>query len=294
MTDNPKYKRIFITRPSTIQLDGVAGVLMDILSSIEVEKGQSFSLCGGFVRNSLLGRPYNDFDISSPAIHVYREVMHRMGVLEFPAEEEYRDGVTPHDRFIDPYDLTGKKYPIHWIDHFDLNGYPPQTFDFGINEFALKSDGRLHAPTFAWRQFKNKVIRANPNNNVTTNVIMRAIRFSALSGFTIDPETLKRFEDRFDDPLDEFRVYAGTVKMFEDGVAERCFEIMEEIGFREIDAHENLKGLQELALARVRSGNFIRDHGGDYHDFNTVPVPRRERQQAARTVPATEDEWLPF
>lgn len=263
--------RVFTAKMSPIELDSTSKILMDILSNIQAETGQEFSLCGGFVRNSLLGLPYNDFDICTPNSWMFRDIMQKMGILEM-AEQEYDDnGTRLHDKFRDPYNLSGKTYPVHWVPTNDYNGYTPDTFDFSVNEFSLKSDGLLHAPTYAWRHFNKKILRANPNIGITTNMIMRAIRFAAVTGFTLDQQSIDRMKERFQKaPLDSFRVYCGVKKMLEDGVGNESYALMQKLGFRDIDDFDNIMELYEHASDEVKSGNYHRDHGADYHGFDDI------------------------
>jgi hypothetical protein len=276
--------RIFVAKPSTIKLDSTSQIFIDILSTIEAESSSQFSLCGGFVRNLMLGKGYNDFDICTPNVYRYRTILNKMGVLRYQDENPVNNVVKAHDYFINPYDISGTGYPVHWIDHDDVHGYPPSNFDFSINEFALKSDGMIHAPTYAWRHFHSKILRMNPNINVTTNLLMRAIRFSCLTGFTLDKQSIRRMQERFvRGNLDKFRISMGIKKMRDDGVADQSFTLMNELGFTDITDFDDIFKLYDDCLRAVESGIYNYEEG-DYHNFDEIQPPATTR---AFPVPLT-------
>lgn len=219
--------------------------------------GEPFSFCGGFTRD-FGSRPYNDIDISTPSPDAYREQLNEMGLLKM-AEPTYEDP-HPHDIYFDPYDFSGQGIPIHFIYSDHPLGFAPNTFDYGVNEFSLKSNMLLYAPTYAWREKKKQILRYKGRSNVTTNVVLRGIRFSAKLGYQLTPETIERFREFFIDhegKMASNRVLSNIDKMVEDNVGTKCFELLKEIGFPLVEKVDSLEAFRAYHNDLILNGKAV-------------------------------------
>lgn len=258
-------EKIHIAKPFPYLLDANAKILMEILSMIELETGFPFAFVGGFVRD-YGERPYNDFDICCFNPHVYQDKMSELGYIELGREDE-GDRV-PHDLFINPYN-PDFYFPIHFIDTHYQQAYAPDSFDFSINEFALKSDMQVYAPTYAWRDKNRKILRLNERVTVTTNVVMRAVRFASKLDYQFDQQTRSRIESFLhseDTPVTSNRILLGIDKMVEDDVEEKCFNLLCELRFPEIDAFSTLQEFKKHHNDLILSGRAHIDHRHRYDE----------------------------
>ena len=185
-------------RPFEGEFSETTKTLIDLMDGVAAELGRHWSFAGGFARDNYLGTPWNDYDICIQRSHKARHILEKANLVSLGRQV---GSEIPHDYFIDPYDFSGKQYPIHWIDADDEWALAPKHFDFSINHICLKSDGFYHAPDYAWRDIDNKVLR-KMTDRMTTNLIMRAIRFTAKYDLRID----STFPDEIDKHLVNERI----------------------------------------------------------------------------------------
>lgn len=259
-------QKIHQSKPFPYKLDSNAKALMELLSMVEVQVGQEFSLCGGFARD-YGKRPYNDFDICTPNPDGYRTKLAELGFIKI-AEDDGADAI-PHDMFCNPYGFGEKEHPIHFIHTYYSAAYTPDNFDYSINEFALKSDMRLYAPTYSWRDVNRKLIRLNKSIEVTTNASLRGIRFAAKLGYNFEETTRERIVSFYksDRPLGSNRVISGIDKMIEDGIEKESFEIMKSLNFPGIENVETIYELRKKHNDLILGGRAHIDHRGGYGNF---------------------------
>jgi len=161
-------------------------------------EGHDVFLVGGCVRDSVMGRPVQDWDIATSArpVDVARlfpkTVMtgERFGtvivilressveVTTFRTEGEYQDGRHP-----DNVEFASNIYE-------DLSRR-----DFTINAMAESNEGELFDPFGGIEDIRGGVIRCvgGPNTRFSEDALrmFRALRFSAQFGFKIEPDTLR-------------------------------------------------------------------------------------------------------
>lgn len=259
-------EKIYVSKPLPYALDSTAKALMEILSMIELETGKQFAFVGGFTRD-YGKRHYNDLDICTRDVHLYRLRLLQLGVLRHGEEDE--DGRIPHDYFINPYDFYKKEFPIHFIYTNYECGFAPDSFDYSINEFSLKSDMMVYAPTYSWRDLEKKVIRYNSELNVTTNAIMRGVRFAARLGFELEPQTRKRFMEFLEDKdvqIASNRVIIGIDKAMQDGVADKVLLILQELNFPKARECKDLIELRRIHERLILSGEAYIQRFDPYDD----------------------------
>lgn len=153
---------------------------------------------GGCVRDSLLGRPIHDWDITTSALpeqvmglfrrciptgikHGTVTVVEGKTVYEittFRADGSYADGRRPDTvRFVSSLeqDLVRR--------------------DFTVNAMAMDRQGRLHDPVNGQADLARKLLRAvgDPAKRFTEDALrmLRGLRFSAQLGFAIEENTVK-------------------------------------------------------------------------------------------------------
>lgn len=255
-----------ISKPFERELDSDVGVLVDVLSDIEMQFDCRFALTGGFIRDYGI-RPYNDVDIVATNVHTFERELRRLGMYRVP---EGRGDNIPQAYFLNPYSL--KELPIHFIEADNQFADAPKHFDFTVNQFALKSDMQVYATPQTWLDFNKKILRMNKDANLTTNAVMRAVRFSAKLDFVFDTKTettLREYVAKLVDgarPAEgqlataSNRVVSGIKKMVEDGVAEKSLLLLKELKFPHVENMRDLMELHDRHQKLIAKGNaFIQD-----------------------------------
>jgi tRNA nucleotidyltransferase (CCA-adding enzyme) len=184
---------------TTIKTDGVKITpprdVRDILSVLAAA-GYDACLVGGCVRDALLGRRPNDWDVASSAspeavVRLFPRTVrtgirhgtvtvlhgnHTVEVTAFRAESAYSDHRRP-----DSVRFTG-----------DLAGDLARR-DFTINAIAMRADGSLYDPFGGRADLAARVLRCVGDPEVRFGEdalrMLRAYRFSAQLGFALDPDT---------------------------------------------------------------------------------------------------------
>lgn len=272
-----KRERIFVTRNIEYHLDSTSNALLQILGTIEAEGTAPFGLTGGFVRNLLGNKPYNDFDISSENTDRYRVVLLQMNLLSRPTHRQI-NGIMQHDRFMNPYDIGKSSNNLHWIETNEQQGFPPNSFDFSVNEFTIKSDGLIYAPTYAWRHWDSKLLKANRREGMkwTTNLILRAVRFSSLLDFKIDKDDFAVMKERLESSdVDTIRCIQGFKKIIEDNVEDKAMETLLKLEFPMTSIYKDIRSLKSYYEKKLIAGQAYSEGNHDYHDMegNGVNVP---------------------
>lgn len=162
------------------------------------EAGFKAYCVGGCVRDSVMGRPCHDIDITTDArpeevIAVFGEkdtvptgirfgtvtVLREFEVTTFRIDGEYSDHRSP-----DNVDFTGSLEE-------DLSRR-----DFTMNAMAMDENGCITDPWEGRRDIERKVIRCvgDPEKRFEEDALrmLRAMRFASQLGFTIDPESARQ------------------------------------------------------------------------------------------------------
>lgn len=254
---------IYEARPMQADLDETTKTFIQIMNNIASERGIQWSFSGGFARDLYLGYPWNDYDVCTNSNRFFINKLKEMNLL---VEGEQVDTEIAHDYYYDPYDFSRHPYPIHWIDADDNWAYAPRHFDFTINHICLKSDGYFHAPTYAWKDLDKKIIR-RANNKITSNMALRAIRFSSKFGFTIDSELEEEIKSLMEKPMDVVVLLRNLKKMVEDGVEETCYSKMKKRNFPYMEETSNMDEYMEKVNNMILSGDGYREPVHNTYSF---------------------------
>lgn len=167
--------------------------------------GYDIYFVGGCVRNILLEKEVKDWDMTTGATpeeitSLFPDSFYdnQFGTVGIPFEEEEIKGVVEVTTFRSESGYSDRRHPenVEWGKTIEED---LQRRDFTINAMALKIDnGQLTMDTIidpfsGQDDLKNHVIRAvgNPNERFKEDALrlMRAVRFAAQLGFTIEENT---------------------------------------------------------------------------------------------------------
>ncbi len=175
-----------------------------IIERIEKNGFEAFAV-GGCIRDSLLGRVPNDWDITTSA-----KPEDIMNIFENTVETGIEHGTVTVVIDKEPYEVT-----TYRIDGDYTDGRHPDSVEFteNIEEDLSRRDFTINAmaynnstglvDVFGGREdLENRVIRCvgNPKKRFEEDALrmMRGIRFSAQLGFSIDKDTFKAIEEMAD------------------------------------------------------------------------------------------------
>lgn len=182
-------------------------LLLRRVSDLATARRMSLYIVGGFVRDLLLNRPVNDFDLVTEgnAIHLARAFAHQVGgkVTAHPAFGTAR-WVSPKGETLDFISARSEAYAYP-------GALPTVTFstieddlrrrDFTINAMALRLDGEhwgeLLDPLGGQRDLSHGQIRVlHPRSFLDDPTrLFRAVRYAVRYGFQIEPQTLALFNE---------------------------------------------------------------------------------------------------
>ena len=246
---------VYERRPFLGTYDSTTQTLIEIMNSVALETESSWSFAGGFARDLYLKQPWNDYDICIYNHDFARNLMTKSFFIEKGVQSE---DVIEHDYFLDPYDFSSKKYPLHWIEADTKWAFAPAHFDFSINHICLKPDGYFHAPTYAWRDFDRKIFRLKAPE-MTGNMAMRAVRFASKLDYSLADELREQIITRIKEPISTMNLIRNAEKMIEDDVAEKSLLLMKELEFPETEQCETLEDYITIQNNLVLSGNGYRE-----------------------------------
>ena len=159
-------------------------------------------MVGGCVRDEIMGRVPNDYDFSTPlhpdkVADLIREkgrkpylVGQRFGTIGLKLDGELVEITTFRN---EKYDPGNRKPHVKYVQDItaDLSRR-----DFTINAIAKRADGRYIDPFGGREDINNKIIKAvgNPTSRFKEDPLrlLRAARFAAQLGFTIEYHTYER------------------------------------------------------------------------------------------------------
>ncbi len=175
--------------------------LLRKVSRLVEERGIPLFLVGGYIRDLLLRRKGNDYDLAFPKEISFQipSIEAALGLRFFKVGKEESGGVSYRfvkpDRSIDLTPFQGKT-----IDEDRLRR------DFTINAIAFSlADGTFHAFEGAWEDVSKRLIRAVSSLSIDRDPLrsLRAVRYlSILDGFTIDPRLEKEIVSKSGRVLD--------------------------------------------------------------------------------------------
>ncbi len=202
--------------------------------------GHQAYLVGGCVRDLLLRRKPEDFDVATDArpdrimdlfprsgrvgahfgVILVRDVFSQVEVATFRSDHDYTDGRRPA------------------LVHFERNpSQDVQRRDFTINGLMMDPDSGEILDFVEGRQdLERRVVRAigDPDERFREDHLrmLRAVRFAARLDFTIDPATFEAIRRRHSDVLrvSAERVRDELVRILTEGGARRGFEMLDASG----------------------------------------------------------------
>lgn len=187
------------------------------------------ALCGGAVRDMLLGLVPNDYDFCSRVDNYYVRELEKRGLITRTGPQ---NGLGNSFDYISSEGTIIKRIPVHIFNTRQEFGFAPQEFDFTINELALLPNGEIWAPYQTWFDLDNKIIRLNMIKQPSTNVCLRAVRFAARFNFTIEEETIEAIRSRMRERLDVHKACGQFIKIKKDGITdEQIGPLLEQINY---------------------------------------------------------------
>lgn len=233
-------------------LEAVPKDVFDICERLR-NAGKRSWIVGGCVRDSILGKPVNDWDVATDALpndlikvfpraiptglqHGTVTVVHKgqhYEVTTLRGETTYSDGRRPD--------------AVHFVDDIvrDL-----ARRDFTINAIAVDpTDGKLIDPFGGREDIDKKIVRAVGKAFERFSEdglrVLRAARFCATLGFDLDPETFAAIEPTLGTfkKVSQERVRDEWVKTMKAKQPSRAFEVMRTSGILGVSCPELLEGV---------------------------------------------------
>jgi poly(A) polymerase len=225
------------------------------------EHGHSAYLVGGCVRDLLLNREPADYDVTTSAIP--DEVMKifpqtyavgaQFGVVLVPIRKEPDNYAIEVATFRSDGAYSDGRHPdaVNFSKDARLD---VQRRDFTINGMLLDPDTKEILDYVGGREdLKRGVIRTigEPHQRFTEDKLrmLRAVRFAARFGYTIDPATLSAIRELAAQihQVSQERVRDEILKMLTEGHARRAFELLDETSLLEqvLPEIKKMQGVQQ-------------------------------------------------
>ncbi len=177
-----------------IEIPSYVSVLMNVLN----ENGYECFIVGGAVRSALLSLPVHDYDLTTNALPVQmKEVFHDFRTIETGIQHGTLTVMSDHH----PVEITTYRKDAGYSDHrhpdrvefTDALKEDCARRDFTINAMACGTDGKIHDFFNGREDLENRLIRCIgiPQERFDEDAlrILRALRFAARLGFSIDEKT---------------------------------------------------------------------------------------------------------
>lgn len=216
------------------------------------QAGHAAYLTGGCVRDLLLGREPADYDVATSALPA--EVMRlfpktyavgaQFGVVLVPIRRD--DAAGESDNYsieVATFRSDGRYSDGRHPDQVEFSNDPRtdvQRRDFTINGLLLDPLSREVLDYVGGRDdLKLKTIRAigDPRQRFSEDKLrmLRAVRFSARFGYTIEPETFRAIQELAPQihQVSRERIRDEILKMLTEGHARRAFELLDQTGLLE-------------------------------------------------------------
>lgn len=200
--------------------------------------GQQALLCGGCVRDLLLGREPADYDVTTDAtpervLELFPEsvaVGAQFGVMLIPREGQKVEVAT----FRSDVGYSDGRHP----DRVEFSKTPQedvQRRDFTINGLLMRPEtGEILDFVDGHADLHARIIRAigDPVRRFSEDKLrmMRAVRFAARFGFEIEPETFRAVRSHFKEihQVSPERLREELTKMLTEGAARSAFELLDQ------------------------------------------------------------------
>ncbi len=218
-----------------------------ILNRLNASSFEAF-IVGGAVRDHLLGLPVIDIDITTQAKPDDIQAIFKKAI---PTGKAFGTMTVIEEGY--SYEITTYRKDGEYLNHRKPESitFSEDVFedlkrrDFTINQLRMDAQGKIYDAFNGLEDLKNKVIRTigDPHERFEEDALrlLRAFRFSAKLGFTIEEKTLKAIQDKA--PLIKTisieRVQQELAKMLEYDQILKTLELMVESGF--VDHLFNLK-----------------------------------------------------
>ncbi|MBQ7790143.1 MAG: CCA tRNA nucleotidyltransferase [Bacilli bacterium] len=155
-----------------------------IMTLIE-SNGYECFITGGFVRDSIIGRKSNDYDLCTNI--PFDRLSELLPYMSMMSQNERRNTGIINSNGLD-IEITEYRGENLYEDLF--------LRDLTMNSVAMDVDGNYIDPLNGIKDVKNMIIKFNPNSiEYDPNAILRAIRFEGILGFNIEKESLNNMFD---------------------------------------------------------------------------------------------------
>jgi poly(A) polymerase len=220
---------------------------LQIVRTLREKNHQAF-LVGGCVRDLLLGREPADYDVATDAtpdevMHIFPEtyaVGAQFGVVLVPYKNERGPGAIEVATFRSDVSYSDGRHP----DEVRFSKSPAedvQRRDFTVNGLLLDPlEGDKNEQVLDYvggrDDIRAGIIRSigDPHRRFTEDKLrmLRAVRFAARFGYTIDPQTFSAIQQLAPQihQVSKERVRDEITKMLTEGKARRAFELLDETG----------------------------------------------------------------
>lgn len=226
-----------------------------ILSRLH-ENGFEAYAVGGCVRDSLLHKTPHDWDITTAAKpEKIIELFSDIPVLETGLKHGTVTLLIDHE----PYEVTTFRVDGNYTDgrHPDCVAFTTDIRDdlarrdLTINAMAYSPATGIIDPFGGQEDLKNEIIRCvgDPHKRFSEDALrlMRTIRFAAVLGFTVEPETLRAVHDLHEaiGRVAKERIFAELLKTVCAPYAAEALRAAPELFFCAVPQLENLKGVPQ-------------------------------------------------
>jgi poly(A) polymerase len=273
------------------ELDRIAPVI-DELGALFAAAGHELALVGGPVRDAMLGRRSNDLDFTTSARpDVTDKILRTWGDAWWDMGRDFGTiGCRKGDWVVEvttyrseAYDADSRKPEVQYGDTLagDLGRR-----DFSVNAMAIRLPGReIEDPYGGVLDLANRVLRTPgaPEDSFSDDPLrmMRAARFAAQLGFTVDPSVVRAMTDMADriEIVSAERVRDELVKLIcaphprlglellvETGLADRVLPELPALKL-ERDEHHSHKDVYEHTLTVVEQAMALESRLGEGPDF---------------------------
>lgn len=210
MPDQPRpapepLRLVDVQQAVTAELDRIAPVIDD-LGARFAEAGHELALVGGPVRDAMLGRRSNDLDFATSARpDVTERILRAWGDAWWDMGRSFGTiGCRKGDWVVEvttyrseSYDPDSRKPDV---DYGDTLAGDLGRRDFSVNAMAVRVPGReIEDPFGGVVDLAHRVLRTpgRPEDSFSDDPLrmMRAARFAAQLGFTVDPEVVRAMTD---------------------------------------------------------------------------------------------------